>query len=272
MRDEKSVKLLNKSCWSSSGWKSKLDLSKEELEYLRKNGLVHAKIQISHDDLVEWAIKACAGVSKQKVCHGFVASLGTRFLEYRSALGSYAHLHLLKKHKPETARKRPPFECDTCGAGLDCSVSEKQFIELNFERYKWGGVRHGDLYFDAYDLDQYAQLPECKPTLEDWESLKSILDLAKDPVQGRSVSRLKKGIGKIIKTNDAEADTLCHILSYAGILATDVFPGFVSKFIDYENREGGNRDSDQNYPLCCWKGPGIQEHAVKFWFPELAKK
>ena len=271
MRDEKAVKLLNKACWSSSGWKSKLDLTKDEKEYLRTAGLVREKFQLTHDELVEWAMRARKKVTRQEVCRAFVASLGTRYLEYRSALGSYAHLHLLKRHSHQTTRELPPLECDICGANSTCTVTEKEFVTLNFERYKWGGVRHPDLYFAACDLEMFAQLPESKPTEDDWAALQAILDLATDPVQGRSVSKLKKGIKGIIKTNDAEADTLCHILSYAGILATEAYPGFDSKFITYDDRAAFNGDNDQEYPLSCWKGPGIQAKAVQYWFPELSR-
>ena len=271
MRDEKTVKLLNKACWCSSGWKSKLDLTKAELEHLRTAGLVRDKVQLTHDGLVDWAMQARKKVTRQEVCRAFVASLGTRYLEYRSALGSYAHLHLLKRHSLQTTRELPPIECDICGANPTCTVTERDFVTLNFERYKWGGVRHPELYFAAHDLEMFAQLPEAKPTADDWTALKAILDLATDPVQGKSVGKLKKGIKQIIKTNDAEADTLCHILSYAGILATEAFPGYDSKFIAYDDRAAIKGDNDQDYPLSCWKGPGIQSTAVQYWFPELSR-
>ena len=271
MRDEKTVKLLNKACWCSSGWKSKLDLTKAELEHLRTAGLVRDKVQLTHDGLVDWAMQARKKVTRQEVCRAFVASLGTRYLEYRSALGSYAHLHLLKRHSLQTTRELPPIECDICGANPTCTVTERDFVTLNFERYKWGGVRHPELYFAAHDLEMFTQLPEAKPTADDWTALKAILDLATDPVQGKSVGKLKKGIKQIIKTNDAEADTLCHILSYAGILATEAFPGYDSKFIAYDDRAAIKGDNDQEYPLSCWKGPGIQSKAVQYWFPELSR-
>ncbi len=61
----------------------------------------------------------------------------------------------------------------------------------------------------------FARLPEVSPSTKDWEALKAILNAAAEETTGKSVGTLKKAIRNIIKSHDAEADTLCHILSYA---------------------------------------------------------
>jgi hypothetical protein len=48
--------------------------------------------------------------------------------------------------------------------------------------------------------------------------------------------------------------------------------GFDGQFIPFADRADNRPDSDQRYPLNCWKGPGIQPSAVRYWFPELADR
>lgn len=269
MRDEKAIKMLTKGCWGSSGWKSKLDLTKSEIEYLRNAGLARDKIEMDHDELVAWGIESCKRVTRERVVHGFVSSLGTRHLEYRSALGSYAHLHLLKQHKLASTRKLPPKSCEICGSGLTTKISERDFIILNFERFKWGGVRHPEVDFAAYDIELFSKLEPVEPTAADWSTLKSILKLIQDPVKGKSVNVLKKEIATLIPGNAVEAENVCQILAYIGVMATDKNPGFYPQYINDSDRVDGGRDTDRDYPLSCWKWPGYQSSAAKFWFPEL---
>jgi len=80
---------------------------------------------------------------------------------------------------------------------------------------------------------------------------------------------MKKVIRKTIKSNDAEADGLCHILSFAGILATDKHPGFFSEFTPFAQRDDLKPKGDQKYPLNCWQGPGYNKEATAHWFPDL---
>jgi hypothetical protein len=162
--------------------------------------------------------------------------------------------------------------CSTCGLGRRCALTQKDFITLNFERHKWGGVRHDELDFVAFELEMFARLPEVSPSTEDWQALKAILDAGDDANTGKSVGALKKTIRKIIRSNDAEADTLCHILSYAGILAEDNHRGFDGQFVPFAQRADARPKSDQRYPLNCWKGPGYQRNAVRYWFPRIADR
>lgn len=272
MSDERAVKLLMKACWSSSGWKSRLDLKPDELAYLRSVGFASDPRQLTHDQCVSWALGVLKQTSVERVRNAFVASLTSRRLEYRSALGSFAYLHRMPDHRFERTPGLRPDLCSTCGLGPKCSLTQKDTVILNFERYKWGGVRHDDLDFMAFDLEMFARLPEVSPSAEDWQALRSILKAATDPVTGKSVGALKKAVRTLIKSNDAEADTLCHILSYAGLLAVDDHRGFDGQFIPFADRADNRPDSDQRYPLNCWKGPGIQPSAVRYWFPELADR
>jgi len=83
-----------------------------------------------------------------------------------------------------------------------------------------------------------------------------------------SVASLKKVIRKTIKSNDAEADTLCHILSYVGIIATEENPGFFADFVPFDQRDDSKPVGDERYPLNCWQGNAYNNDAANFWFPD----
>jgi len=269
MSDEKAVKLLTKACWSSQGWKSKLDLKPEELAYLESAGFSPATQALTHDECVQWALRSCKKLTKEQVSAAFLWSLGTRRLEYRSALGPYAYVHLMPDHCYETRKGFSASQCFVCGLKEKETILKKDFIYYHFERYKWGGVRHEDIDFMALDLESFAKLPPVQPTEADKEALRAILQAAADPKTGKSVGGLKKAIKTLIKTNNDEADNLCQILSFAGILADDEWRGFDGQFIPYALRGDKKAKGDQKYPLNCRTKPGIQAHAVQYWFPGI---
>jgi hypothetical protein len=272
MNDQRAIKLLSKACWSSSGWKSKLDLTHDEMAFLESAGYAPPNREFTHEQCLVWAFESLRAVSTERVSAAFVWSLTSRQLQYRSALGSFAYLHLMPAHQ---FVRTPGFSsdlCMTCGFGRKCSLKQKDFVILNFERHKWGGVRHDDVDFNAFDLEMFSRLPEVSPSTQDWDALRAILNAVADASTGKSVGTLKKAVRKIIKSNDAEADTLCHILSYAGILAVDDHRGFDVQYVPFSRRADARPKSDQRYPLNCWKGPGYRHEAIRHWFPKIARR
>ncbi len=158
MSDQRVVKLLSKACWSSTGWKSKLDLTRDEIVYLESAGFAPHKRELTHDQCVAWAFESVSRVTAEQVSAAFVWSLTSRQLEYRSALGSFAYLHLMPDHSFMRTRGLSSDLCMTCGLGRKCVLTQKDFIILNFERHKWGGVRHDDVDFSADDLEMLNDL------------------------------------------------------------------------------------------------------------------
>lgn len=47
---------------------------------------------------------------------------------------------------------------------------------LNFERFKWGGVRRDDIAYIAFDLEQFARAPRLAPTRADIEVGQQLID------------------------------------------------------------------------------------------------
>lgn len=270
MDHEQIAKLLKKACWSSAGWKKQLDLTAEELASLEAEGFAPASRKMSHDQCVAWGIAASKAVSRDRVVRAFVWSLSARRYEYRSALGSYAFLHRLPDHPFVRAPGYSTAQCATCGSEEMIRVDQKRCIASNFARQRWGGVGHGLLSFAPYDLEMFAGLPEVCPTDDDWQALRAILRTATDDVTGKNVTSLKKAIRSIIGGTKEQADVLCHILAFAGILATDTNRGFDRQFVSFVDQNDDRPKSDQAYPLNCWAGPGVRNDAVTYWFPDLA--
>lgn len=208
--DEKSRKIILKAYWGSKGWRPRPEFSEKDLAHLRRTGYLFRGTPGSHDEAVSRLVRARDRVPKQLVVDAFVSSLSTRELEYRSPLGSYAHALHMQEHVFAPSEHLHAKLCATCG------LSERVTADwsvLNFERLKWGGVRHDEVTYQAFDIEQMAEHEPRAPSREAWQVLASILEVAsRKPL---SVSGLKKALASALPSNDAERDALCHILAYA---------------------------------------------------------
>src|ERR1700733_1555357 len=88
MYDKKAIKILYKRYWSSAGWTDTY-LSKSELDYAKEIGVMFEQVELSHDEIIQQVITTVSNLTLKEVSDQFVASLSTRRLDLRSALGSY---------------------------------------------------------------------------------------------------------------------------------------------------------------------------------------
>lgn len=258
------LKLLLKSYWGSSGWKSPVFSAAEEKMMLDAN-LSKPATRMTHDEALSWALEIGSKVSRMSVANAFLYSLSSRKLEYRSPLGSFSHLQHLEKHEFQTTGNFKSHNCKTCGL-VNESKDPINFSVLSFEKYKWGGVRHSNLIYMAYDLEQFLAIGTVVPKEEDYKILASILKTAKE---SKNFTALKKNISKLIKSNDSEREALCEILAYAGILQPHDYPSYIHSFVEWHIREDEHPRSDMDYPLSCWQGNDYVDAAVSYWFPEI---
>ena len=263
--DNKAIAIVKHALWAK-GWRNSPLLTGEERAYLEVSGYILQDSKLSHDQCLAWAHNALAKVTKEQVANAFVWSLGSRQLEYRSALGSFAHLHLMPQHDFVRTPVLYNDYCAVCGC-RPMAIQPQTFLAENFERHMWGGVRHDDLSYMAFDLDCFSQLSPETPSQNDWELLAAILKAAADPVDGKTNASLKKRICKIIKSNTTEAGILCQILAYAGILKPDDCPAYNGNYIRFDQRGDGRPRSDLKYPLSWWRGTGFCSAGVEYWFP-----
>lgn len=89
---------------------------------------------------------------------------------------------------------------------------------FNFERIKWGGVRHGDILYTYFDLSQFinADIPE--PTSDDIACFRAILTTIETSEPRDYPSTLEKRLASVIKSSKAERQILIEILASLGIL------------------------------------------------------
>lgn len=69
-----------------------------------------------------------------------------------------------------------------------------------------------------------------------------------------------------------ERTNLLQILSIGGVMVNPEHPGYRTAFAPHHERRWRSRsDEDLVYPLTWWRGrDGIDDHAVREWFPTLS--
>ena len=266
--DKKALKILFSTYWSSSGWKADSErlTPPDDLRYAKRAGVMFDPIRLSHGDIVRRAIEARSRIEPHAVAAAFLASLTTRRLELRSALGSYAVLLHFPPHEHHDRRKRCPVcgEYNTPDEDVDLNV-------LNFERFKWGGVRHDQPIYATFDLERFASLDPPSPTGADVAIFRRILREIESVPPETTAPQLEKSFVGILPSNKAEREILVNILGYSGVLAVPDHAGFSNGFVRSDERQlPPQRFVEMGYPACWWRGRfGIDEAALRSWFPTL---
>lgn len=260
--DKRARKILFDTFWSASGWKREQQVSAEDFAYAKAHGAMFDAVEVSHDESVRAAIDAVSLHSSSAIASAFMASLSTRRLELRSALGSFAVGRHLELHRNASSR------CEYCGeyqSAADPNV-------LNFERLKWGGVRHDSPRYIALDLQALAADGAINPIDDDYRILRSIFHAARTIGRSAKLSDLDRALSGLLPSNSAERRTLIGILGYAGILINPSRPDFRCGFVPIQQREQTPWPKDDwPYPVGWWNGSfGVSEAAVHEWFPSLA--
>jgi hypothetical protein len=266
--DKRAIETLFKTYWSSAGWKPEKDQTTppRDFDHAKRAGVMFDPIRLSHDDIVRRAIDARSRIEPQAVVAAFLASLSTRRLDLRSAAGSFSVLRHLPEHEHGNRRSR----CPVCGTD-NCPDEDEDLNVLNFERLKWGGVRHEDPIYAMFDLERFLGLDISPPTDADLAAFHDIVRAIEAVPPTTSASRLQGKLLGILPSNKAERETLINILGYMGILRVPDHPGFRDAFVPFDRRElPPQRFVDLGYPACWWKGRfGIDKEALRSWFPAL---
>lgn len=97
--DKRATKILFETYWSSAGWKKQPQTPAEDFAYAKGAGLMFDRVHLTHDQTIDWALASRKLVAKQKIVDGFLASLSSRRLEFRSGLGSFATLRYFPLHR-----------------------------------------------------------------------------------------------------------------------------------------------------------------------------
>lgn len=268
MSTDRARKILLDAFWTPAGWRQNPAVAPEEFDLAKRAGYMFDPSSITHDEANERARDEVRRVTRFELARAFAASLSTRRLEYRSALGSYALGRLLPEHAATAFRPSP--YCRICG-----TLAGEQSVDwnvLNFERHKWGGVRHGLPEYIQFDLRLFGRLEEVVPTETDWSILRAVLRAAASQPHDARPGDLTKALRGLFPANEAERRVVVEILGYTGILSPAARPSPFDVFIAVGERDTPpSAKNDWAYPASWWRGhDGVRADAVSYWFPEIA--
>ncbi|OUQ21173.1 hypothetical protein B5E84_04100 [Lachnoclostridium sp. An14] len=236
--DKKAKKILFNTYWSKNGWKENTERypSPEDFIYAKEKGLMFDPFTISHDDCVKNIVQLGKIITTNQVARAFLSSLSTRRLDWRSAIASYSVAKKITIHKyipveygrfydADNAVTHIGYTCAICQNSRYGIIGQENYINvdlnvLNFERIKWGGVRHGQLIYTLFDLEQFAKETIPQPQSEDIEIFREILKAIKscDPTDYPSALSHKLAMIPLLKSNKDERNIIIEILACIGIL------------------------------------------------------
>ena len=267
--DPRALKILHDTFWERGKWKRQYDTAPDDLAYAVEAGTMFAPRELDHDARVAWLLEAVGRIDAAFVGRQFLASLSTRRLDRRSALGSYAYAQHFPKHERKVEANRPQSSmCLICGDG---ELTTKTDLNVeNFYRHHWGGFMHTKPLYAAFDLDQARWLDDCEPTAEDVAIMGRLLDIVAGlPPEGTPNDIVRAG-ARVLKSNAWERRVLVNILGYAGVLEAPGHPGWSEQFVPFYKTLAfpGTPRSDWPYPVVWWRRiEGINAKALSKAFP-----
>jgi hypothetical protein len=262
------IRPLLQSYWSSQGWRRPPQFPDEPIfEIAVSAGVMFSEpVAIDHDAWVSRARAAVAQVTAVDVGAAFIASLETRRLDLRSALGSYA-----------VARHLPTHEFTPTAVGGGCGVCglypthQQDLNVLNFERFKWGGVRHDDVAYLAFDLEQFAVAPQLPVTESGLAAGRELVAALRSAAPKDTATKAAEQL-RSFPSNKAERAVVMDILGVSGILLDSAHPSYRLGFVRYDERALPDQHFiDRAYPACWWRGSGgLDDAALREFLSEVA--
>lgn len=259
------VRALLDAFWTPAGWRGKAEPAALSIAVEAGLGFGQARTR-SHDEWITAARQAVRAISLREVGEEFVSSLLTRRLDLRSALGSYAVARHLEPHA-YAGRGADP--CRVCGLYED--VTEDLSL-LNFERFKWGGVRREDIAYVAFDLEQFRRAPAGDGDQDEALAVgRQLLSALRTADADATVVKLATEL-RMVKGNKAERAVLLEVLGVCGVLRTPGHPSFRTQFVPDDCRElPPQHNVETAYPACWWRGrDGLDDDALSELLPLLA--
>ena len=266
--DRVAREILFRKYWGAKGWTDGT-ITEAEFEYAKRAGLMFDPVDVTHDAVIERALELRRNIKPERVARAFTASLSSRRLDWRSALGSYSAILHLPAHRFTPMLN--PHICGVCGqfartVGVDVSA-------LNFRRLKWGGVQHEEPHYAVLDLEWFAALEVPEPNERDLHILSTAFANFRNMPADARPAELEKSLRGLLPSSRSERRILIQILGLAGILIPKNRPTFWGEYPLQTDREFPDRPwkTDWAYPVVWWNGEdGINRDAVAFWFPMLS--
>jgi hypothetical protein len=276
MHDKRAREILLQTFWKN-GWTRDADrrISPDDFAYAKRMGYMFDPINLSHDQVVSRLIEERSRVDRIAVSDAFLASFGSRRLDLRSALGSYAFAANFPPHEiantPASAVPSGALRCEWCGIYERSTPAEIDLNVLNFGRHKWGGVRHDNPTYAWLDLSLFRTEQFVEPTAADRQIMRRIIETARSMEPVATVSSLEKALAGTFKSSKDERRVLIEILAICGVLQPRNRSGYFGEFtFAYEREHTGQHLNDWGYPAIWWRGSdGVSETALAAYFPDL---
>lgn len=209
----KALRTLMKTYWSAQGWRMPpVAPAPADLGHAVAAGVMFGRTRSGgHDEWVAAARDAAARTSAREVGDAFLESLGSGRLDLRSALGSYAVARALPEHRIEVRPGNP--WCVVCSQYPETT---EDLDILSFERFKWGGVRHHQVPYTAFDLEQFARAPRRGPGAADLTPARELFGVLRGLPPDISKGAAATAIGMLPGNRD-QRDILLSVLALAGV-------------------------------------------------------
>lgn len=233
--DKKARSILFNTYWRA-GWidRQARHTAPDDFAYAKAQGVMFDPVSLSHDECLSGILATCAALPPGKAARAFVSSLSTRRLDWRSGLASYALAQALTEHPytpvesgrsfgPDGEVTRISTTCIRCRDARDGIIGQEHYADidlnvLNFERLKWGGVRHGKLDYTWFDLRELARMDVPEPTSDDVAILNAVLRAAASSQPGDHASALEPRLKPLLASSKDERRMLIEALACIGVL------------------------------------------------------
>ena len=225
---------------------------------------------MSHDEIVEWARSSARGADEDALVGGFVMSLGTRRLDRRSALGSYAAIRHLPMHAFTASRAFDPSRCRVCGLREAQDVDVDALAKLRIEQDSL--IRFTDVLYAAFDVATFAALAHVTiASADDWARLDGVFTSMTSLPATCTLKDLQPAISKTFPSNKRERQYVLEALGVMGILCPPEIPSFFDTWIErdaFEQLQPAHYYArDSAYPLQHWSGKsGVHGARLRAWF------
>ena len=272
--DKKAKNILFKTYWSSSGWLSEQKTAPDDFAYAKSQGMMFDPVNVTHDECLEKVLAMAKRMSPTKAAHAFLASLSAKRLDWRSGIASYNLARQMVAHqyapvisgqsfRPDGSIESTSHTCSVCrdvvpGLTIGAERYENEDLNvLNFERIKWGGVRHGQLIYTWFDLQELERADIPEPTEEDIVILQSILSTIESSQPTDHAGALEKRLATAVKSSKDERRTIIDILAHLDVLRPASFD------------RPTHGKSDWSAAAAAWRGEDkYDREAVRLYFGE----
>lgn len=271
--DEKALKILKKYYQGYSYMnKSYGQYSVEEFDYCKDKGVMFEELAMSHKDIITELKGVISDVNIKDVAAGFLYSLSSGDIQYRTALASYIYAKSIPEHvyEPDVSC------CSVCGFHAGKGADDNTIVKIALNKYSYqrfyGGPQDlGDIAYALHDLREFLKLPKVNFCEKDIFILNRIFGLVTRIGSGNKVIALQKLITKekVLQASKPEIDTILGVLSMCGIFQTEQDKGYIYGFTKSSDR-GFVYECDLYYPLIWWRGKyGVNYSAVKEIFGSI---